>query len=331
MNRHTDDVITRSILTGGEVKEVEEKLGHPLSRYSFEEVLNAYAKRHKLAEAVSVSSNLVAAKVISTVLDGARFYGDKWKKIVNFHKLTEEQEKIPIMTENDFAYMKGPGEPPLDSGGEVADLQFDVSLDTTDRYMDVKFRKKIVERKKFDLMQKAIEKATRRFAKGILDEVVEFGVANAGTTEALAAQDRFTAVSDLIALMEEAGFPVAAAAMTPTDFAQVIQTQVGVAGPMPFITNTMLDKSGNNVRGLEAGEDYMLLGYIPGIKAVNATLAGDILLVSDVSLNFGQFGEIRIEQWEEFLKSFKGFKISATLELKTHAKLSAGIGLVTGV
>jgi hypothetical protein len=330
MNRH-NDVIDRSILTQGEIPEIEEKLGRKLNTFTFDEILAAYNKRHNLAEGVSVSSTLLAAKVMSTVIEGAMFYGDKWKKLVNLHMLTEEQEKIPIMTESDFEYQKGSGEPPLDSGGEVAEISFDVSADSTDRYMWVQFRKKTSDRKKFDLMQNAIMRASAKFAKGILDEVVEFAVANAGTTVALGGSDRFTKTTELVATMEEAGFPVSAAAMTPTDFSQVLTTQIGTAGPLPFITNTMLDKSGNAIRGLEAGEDYMLLGYIPGIKAVNSTLAGDILLTAPQSLNMGQYGDIKIENWEDFLKGYKGFKISTTLELKTHSKLSAGIGLVTGV
>ena len=330
MNKHSD-VINRQTLYE-ESFDFKEVVGKPLSSYSYEEILNAYLKQHKIEETVSVSSNLVAAKVLSTIIEGASFNGDRWRSLVNLHKLTEEQERIPIFTEDDFFVHKGPNTPAKkQSGGEVVEINFDVTKDNKDRNMWVSFKQRDVDRKKFNLIQNALRVAGKKFARFILDEVVEFGVNNAGSSQALGGDDRFTATTNLVATMEEAGFAPETGAMQPTDFAQVLQTQVGTGGPMPFITNTMIDKSGNAVRNLKKGEDYMLLGYIPGVKVTNTTLAGDILLIHKASLNFGLYQDVQIKNWEDPLKSLRGFEINATYEILSNAKLTNGLGIVTGV
>ena len=329
-NIHSD-ILDRNLMYEESIN-FKELVGKPLEAFSFEEIYNAYMKKHKIEETVNVSSNLVSAKVISTIIEGASFHGDKWRNIVNLHNMTEEQEKIPIFTENDFIVYKGPNIPARkQSGGDVVEIQFDVTKDNKDRNMWVSFKQRDIDRKRFNLIQNSLRVAGKKFARSILDEVVEFAVNNAQTTEALGGNDRFTAVSNLVAAMEEAGFMPEAAAMQPTDFAQVLQTQVGTGGPMPFITNTMLDKSGNAIRELKKGEDYMLLGYIPGIKATNSTLGGNILMIHKNALNFGLFKNVFIKNWEDPIKSLRGFEISATYEIKTDNKLDEGLGKVTGV
>ncbi len=324
-----EDIIDRNMLYE-ESLNFQELVGKPLAAYSYEEILAAYLKQHKIEETVNVSSNLVAVKVLSTIIEGARFNGAKWRNLVNLHKATEEQEKVPIFTENDFKVRKGTNRPPVQSGGDVTEIQFDFTKRARDRDMWVSFHERDIERKKFNLIQNSLRMAGQAFSKFILDEVLTFINDNATSTRALGADDRFTAVTDLVATMENAGFPAEAAAIDPPDFAQVLQTQVGTAGPMPFITNTMVDKSGDNVRKLKFGEDYMLLGYIPGIKAVNTTLSGNIQIVNKSSVNFGMFKDITIKNWEDPIKSLKGFSIHAVYELVANTKLNAGMGLVTG-
>jgi hypothetical protein len=266
------------------------------------------------------------------IIEGGRLYGEKWRMLVDVRPMTEEKEAAPIMTEQDYRVYKGTNTPPKQSGGEVVTVDLDVSKESTDRSMYVRFRKRDIERKKFALVSTGLQKAGRKFQKFILDEIITFALAQAGSTEALGGNDRFTTVSNLVAKMDDEGFDTAAAAMTPTDFAQILQTQVGTAGPMPFITNTMLDKSGNNVRGLNIAEDYALLGYIPGIKVRKSSdLGGNIVVVDKQSIVFGLYKDVTIEDWKDPVQSLENFTLNAAYDMKTHSKLSKGIGKATGV
>jgi hypothetical protein len=331
VNHHSDEITRETIYGDEEIKKVNELLGKPVTSFSLQELMNAYTKQHKLQETVSVGSNLIAAKVMQTVVEGAKFYGDKWRSIVTIDNITEEQEKVPLITESDFIVHVGPNADKKQSGGKYDEIAYDVSKENTTRSMDVPFRDRDVERKKFGVIENTIRVATRKFEKSLLDEIVEFGVANVGTSEALSSNTRFVAVSNLVAALEEAGFGEdLIAAMTPTDFAQVLQTQQGTAGPLPFITNTMLDDSGKAIRQLAAGENYMLLGFIPGIKAVNSTLAGDIMIAAKRSLRVGLYEDTKITDWKQPREKIQGFGLERTFQIKTHSTIDEGIGLVTG-
>lgn len=330
-NKHSD-VITRSVLLDDDVKKIQETLGKPLSAFSFDEVLAAYQKKHKLQETVSVSASVVAAKVLMTVLEGGRLFGEKWRSMVTIHNMTEEKEVVPIITEQDYIVHKGTNTPPKQSGGETVTVELDVTKENKTRSMLVEFRERDIKRKKFPLVQSGLEKAGRKFNKFILDEIVKFALDNAGTTEALGGNNRYVTATNLVAKMDDEGFETSVAAMTPTDFAKVIQTQLGTDGPLPFVTNTMLDQNGNAIRGLQRGEDFMLLGYIPGIKVrKNSDLSTNWLVMDKNSIAFGLYEDISIKDWKDPWKSLQNFTLEATYDMKTHSKVSKGIGKATGV
>lgn len=331
MVNHHSDVFDKSILTHYDVKTLEERTGRPLGNFSLEQVYNAFVKKHEIAEGVNVSSSLVQAKVMQNILDAGKLHGEKWRNIVTIDNLTDEKEEVPISSEADYEVHVGENRPAFSSGGDIQNISFDVSDDDKDRSVWVSARKKTTDRKKFNILSDMSKKGSRRLNKFILDEVSEFMITNAGSTEALGGNDRYTAVTNLAATLDDAGFDQNVAVMTPTDHAQVLQTQVGVGGPMPFITNTMLDKNGQAIRGLKNGEDYMLLGYIPGFKVrQNTNVASNLVVADKGSTHLGKFGDVRIEGWEDVFTALKGFSIAITYEIKTHSKLSAGIGKVTG-
>lgn len=328
-NKHSD-VITRSILYDEDVKKIEETLGKPLASFSFDEIWGAYTKKHKLQETVSVGSAAIAAKVMTDVMEGGRFFGERWRKLVTVHNMTEEKEIVPIMTEKDYLVHRGPNRPPKQSGGEVATIELDVSKESKDRNMWVSFRKRDIEHKKFNMVSAGLKRAGAKFQKFILDEVTQFAIDNAGTTQALGGDDRFTAVTKLVAKLEDAGFMQGVAAVNPTDFAEMLTTTLG--NNLPFITNTQIDRNGNIIRNLQTGEDYMLLGYIPGIKVPDySSLNGNVIIEDPNCIQFGLYKDLAIEDWKDPFKSLEGFSITATYDIKTNSsKLGPGIGKGTG-
>jgi len=332
-NKHSD-VIDRSILRDPDIKKLEEQLGKPIASYPLLQLMKCYETNHKLEETVSVSSATIAVKVLTTLLDGARFFAERWKNAITINNMTEEKESIPITTEEDFIFYRGSNKPPLDSGGDVLTMDFDVSPDSKDRNMWVSFRKRDIEHKKYLSIENTLLKAGRRFARGVFDEISGFLVTNAVTTEALGANTRFIAITNLIAKLEEVGFDANAALMTPTDYTECLQSQIATSGALAFLDSTLrTGKTDTNT--LKQVADYELLGYVPGMKykqkdTTDGTLSGNLLIYNKESVIMGLYKDMTMVDWQDPIKWLQGFDLTATYDLKTHAKIDDGLGKVTG-
>jgi len=330
-NRH-NDVISASILRDPDVKKLEEQTGKKIGEYSLYELAKAFKNNHKLEENVSVSSATIAAKVFTTIIEGARFFAERWRSTVTIHNMSEEKESIPIMTENDFIVYEGPNKPPIDSGGDIVTMDFDVSPDNTDKNMWISFRKRDLEHKKYLSIENGLRLGGRRFARKVLDDIVTFISNNAATTQAFAT-DRFNTLTLLVAKIEDAGFDVNYSLIGPQDFQKALITQMGTAGPLPFLSTEL--RTGNvETQNLRQAADFQWLGYIPGIKykekIATPVLNGNVLVYDKASVYMGLYKDITMVDWNDPFKWLQGFDLTMTYQLKTHAKIDDGLGKATG-
>jgi len=322
--RNYREMMARDIFTDPETKRLEEKLGRNIFDIP-------------LAEVLSVDSNILEQKVAATVLQGAWDEASFWKDIVRIEPMgNTEKMELSIITMRDFQRRRGHvgGAGRVAGGGQYTRVALDVSKENTDYYLHVSFKKRDIELQKFGQIENGLRAAGARFAKDILDDIVNAYVNDATTTEALGGNDRFTALTNLEASLVNAGHMPDVCIVEAADFAQVLQTQVGTAGPMPFITAIQAGPSadGPSVGGLgKVGLVGNLFGTIPMYRVGNnTTLAGDIILVrKEAGKVFGLSKDITIVDFDDNIRSLEGFRIEARYDLKTG--IAAAIGKVTGV
>jgi len=254
------------------IKKLEEKLGRPISSIPLKEV-------------VSVDAGLVTDAVSRVVMRGAEDEAGYWREIISVRQMETEKEEIPLVTQRDFKVRTGH----IDAsgleaaGGQFSRVSLDVSDEKTDHYLYCPIRERDIEMRRFDVVESALEAAGAAFAKHILSEITKAYVNDAGSTEALGTNTRFTALTNLIATMVDNGFSPDVCLMTAKDYAQVLQTEQSTGGAMPFITAIEAGPSAgeNLIAGIGKmnGMVGRLFGVIPIYVIGNdSNLEGNIVL-----------------------------------------------------
>lgn len=301
-----------------EVKHLEEKLGRSIFDIPLKEV-------------VSIDANILAQRVLASVLRGAWDEAGFWRDLIRVEDMgNNEKMEVPIITMRDFKRVRGTvgGASKVFGGGQYTRVGLDVSKENTDYYVHVAIKERDIELGKWDQVDQALQAAGARAAKDVLSDITKLLAVDAtGTTnEALGANNRFVALTNLEARLVNAGFTPELVLIESLDYAEVVQTQAGTAGPFPFLQILQAPPPAPGNQGLVGS----LFGKYPVYRVGNdSNLAGTIVMYNrQAAAVLGLSQDITMVDFIDPIKDLRGFRLKMRYDLK--AGLGASIGRVTG-
>ncbi len=315
-------------LASTEVKNFEKRMSE---RYGRDMTLRGVP----LKNFVKVDTGLIETKVASMIIEGANDEAGFYPKLVRMHEMSSEKEVLPISSMRDYKVRRGrfAGSQLEESGGKTSQVTLDVTNEKSIRYVYLAISELDVQSQRFALIEDSIRNAGKALAKHVLGEITTRFVADAGNTQALAADKRFVAIMKLIDKIATSGFKASAVIFESSDFVDAI-TEETAGGTMPWLGTLQNSQPlGDNFAtgmGLINGLAGTLFGRLPVYVVANDTGLATNIVAVDVQQGevFGLYHGMQFAENVNSIRDLVEAKISMRYDLvKANAN---AIGKVTG-
>lgn len=287
---------------------------------------------------VDVSSSLLETKISQLFMKGAAEDAAFWPNFINVVQLDSPIQEVPVISERDFAVHKGrmPNTGNLQSGGKFTSARLDTTNDDNIRYMYIPIDEEDIKVRNFDIVERAIVAAGRKYAKNILNDITAHYDGISGKTQALSTDKRFVAIAKLIASMADSGYMANLIFFEVNDWVKAF-TEETTGGTMPWLMQLQNGAPlGDNFgRGVMNGFVGLYMGRVPVYSIANegGAGAGEIFAIDvEAAAVFGWApgGQIQLKQEVNKMADLINNKITSKYAIASPSVNANAVGVVTG-